>query len=257
MNISDTWTPDTIEVPVDAKLFSALHLSHREDPVAELADPFAGHAAENGKKINALLKATLTASVSHFPLLQEGAWGALLSVTQPGINPASVVMMEKTLKPGCLAHLMSDLALDYSKEDWEGMGIARLGELTPAEILPAMLVADVFWAPESRGGSNLRTILSQVSGRPMECVFSDDPKLEDLWEVTGVTLSNLSSGQVTFSYAGAPMATLSFELTTDPREVTCRSLECEETRPLVLPGENIRSWLFDLAFSKIVEALPN
>lgn len=105
------------------------------------------------------------------------------------------------------------------------------------------------------GERDLRTILSQVSGRPKECVFSDDPTVKDLWEVTGVTIYG-TSGHVTFSYAGTAMTVLSFELAADAKEVFFRSLECEEARPLVLPGHSIQRWLFSFATAKIFDALP-
>jgi hypothetical protein len=105
--------------------------------------------------------------------------------------------------------------------------------------------------------TTFRAILSKVSGRPEECVFSNDPSAEELWTIRIIDMPDDLSGVVYFDYAGHPMATLEFTVSPDLSTFSSTGYEVLQERPLVLPGENIRKMLFDKAMPKIDEVLRN
>lgn len=188
-------------------------------------------------------------------MMKQEAWAALLTLVQPRpFEPSSPTIQQ--LLPCCnLAFYLAEIVRNYSEIDQETLGISRIAQLSPAEMFSVGLVSDHFWGASEIEKSDLRAILSLISGRPEECVFSDDPSPEELWEVTDINISDRSSGMATFTYAGAPMASLAFKLLSDPTEVIGGALECEENRSLVLPGQNMRSMLFNITLPKVFETL--
>lgn len=244
-----------IKVPMDERLLAVLHLSAPAGSDTDDECTSDQNNAANSDKVGSLLRSAIAVSASHFPMMTEDAWTALLSSLQPVQNGSNLSLIEQLLCGNYLEFYLDQIIDNYSREDYETFGLSRLARLTPAEMLSCGLVADQFWAPSEGGICDLRAILSQVSGRPQECVFSDEPALEDLWEITDVMLCDKTSGRVHFSYAGTPMASLTFTVQPEIEEISSGDFECNETRPLVLPNLHIRSWLFNFALPKIFEAL--
>lgn len=132
------------------------------------------------RKIDQQSRSYIPVMTAHFPIMSKAAWWVLLSVTLPTRHGAGWNMFEQLLRQDAQSFYLSKILGRYSKKDRLAFGLNRLTELTPAELFFVSLVANPFWASFDNDVCDLRNILSRVSHRPKECLFSDDPAPEDL-----------------------------------------------------------------------------
>ena len=242
----------TIAAPIDDALFAKLNLDRI--PCAGSIDP-AQADAERGQMDAGLLNAALNLSVANFPLLKLEEWMLFLDAAQYALRPDRWVMWNHALQPRKHSFLLNELYQSHGKKTLEGLDLQRLEKIGPNETFSILLVADRFWTEQTNGWIGLREILSAVSRRPKESVFFDDPSIEDLWKVAKIEFSSETDGKVTFTYADQEMATLAFRLSGDKNTVTFGKLTCEETRPLVSPGEYLQDVLSSIAATGVFAAV--
>lgn len=241
----------TVSVPLDGELYNALNLAPAGHQPAEV-EAAAMSSFENGMKVQSMLRTMVNLAASQFPLMTAEEWCMALEATQCAGAFDRAMVQEGAVSPESRTFLLSEIQAGYSDAEREELDLSRFNDLLPAETFSICFVSERFWANESCRPADLRQLLSQISRRPAECVFSDDPAPEDLWAVTEVTRIDDGNLRAEYSFNGIPMASLILELR--GKEVWTGKHTCKETRPLVLPTQSLRKLLFSLALPHVAQA---
>lgn len=240
----------TIQVP--EHLSTTLNLTRIPDGLAIAPDQI---DVERGKRAVSILQAARNLMVANFPLLTQEEWVQFLTVADYTTRPDRAMMWNIATQPRERSFRLNEIYQYHGKKTYDGLDIARLKTIGPNETFAILLVSDHFWAKSTPGAVDLREILSTVSGRPKECVFVDDPTVEELWKVAKIDFSGETEGKVTFTYADKEMAMLEFRVSEDKNTVTLGTLSCAENRPLVLPEHDLTSTLSKIAIHEVFAAL--
>lgn len=238
--------------PLSAHLSAALNLAKPSDYPSMAPERI---DAENGKKLSHMLQAALHLCAFNFPMLTEDDWLHALEATQFASCNERSLMMDVALQPRDRPFLLNEIYQGFDEDEFDALDISRLEKIGPNETLSILIVSDHFWSKPLEQRRSLREILSAVSGRPKESVFFDDPTIEDLWMVEGLEFMSELEGTATFTYNGEKMATLGISVTPDKKGIRSGELICQETRPLVLPGQSLKGTLFRMALNQIDTAI--
>lgn len=248
------WRPDTKKMALlaPADLCDTLNLTRIPDERAIAPDQI---EAEQSKKVVSILRTARNLAMANFPLLTQEEWVLLLNCTDYWSRSDRDMVLSIATHPRERSFLISELSFYLGENEGNGLDLTRLRNIGPNETHSILLVSEHFWMNTSESPLDLREILSRVSGRPKECVFFDDPNVEDLWKVAKITLSDETEGTVTFTYAGQEMATLEFRASDDKNTVTFGTLSCADNRPLVRPEQDLRSTLTQIAIHEVFAVL--
>jgi hypothetical protein len=180
MTRSSLKTLHSISTSKEVQFISTQRLCALVGAPHETETVFDSHTSKNDTEIGGMLDRALVSSASFFPMLPEGVWHALLTLLQPFKAEGEPMMFQQLLRRDYLSFHLPAIISQFSDEDRKNLGFHLLEGLTSAEIFAASLISDRFWTPKENEGYDLRSVLSEVSGRPKECVFSDDPSPEYL-----------------------------------------------------------------------------
>lgn len=181
----------------------------------------------------------------HMPKLTEWQWLTLITVVCRGgpLNPRYVSGM---MQAAAESFQYSD---DFSQED-----IDTFFELQPINWLVIALVANRVQEEGCFHTDDLRRTISGYTGAPEECVFLDDPSVEDCWTLTSVqSEEDMCIGH--WVYVDGAKATL----TLDTSDCACFKLTdfaCETDRHLAPADEVMSSFLFARTFRAALQLAP-
>ncbi|NUH63761.1 hypothetical protein HTT03_00355, partial [Sulfitobacter sp. S0837] len=176
-----------------------------------------------------LLDTCVWAVGQHMPKLTEEQWLTLfVMVCRKGsLNPRYVSGMMQA----AVATFQYDG--DFSRED-----IDAFAELQPINWLAIALVANRFHGEGWFHTDDLRHTISEYTGEPRECVFLDDPSVEDCW-----TLASIQSVKGMYVahwvYVDGTKATLTLDAS-----FTLAGFECETDRHLAPADKTMSCFLF-------------
>ncbi|WGT51450.1 hypothetical protein [Thioclava nitratireducens] len=232
------------DIDIPSEIASALNLSN---------DVSSEHAKVDRDRFFDLLR-NFTAMVrAGFPILPERQWHLILTAIQ---EPHEQIL-------GAMGTALAYLPASYitwqlqegHEFGFDESDIEEVSKFGAAETVAAYLVADRFWHSNEGDITSLRKVLSEVSGRPEECVLKGDPDSLELWEVSKVAILSDHSVRAHFDYCEQPMAKLDASLSADKSELTLRTFECFSSRPLIEPEYSLRSALFQMALKQMFEAI--
>ncbi len=236
-----------VELVVDPEAIRLFDLSTEPEEPAVATDVYDGTTwLSDGWKVSRFLKTALHATTAHFPLLTERQWMMILNTAMP------TPFFEEDLVAGEIHRLAASIAESYGISDTQNVDLNAVANLMPAELMAVSLAVNRCW-DLSKNWTSLRQVLSDTSGRPEESVFSDDPDIDDLWEVREVSIDG-NKFVVDLYYQGGETATCHIELLSS-HEFVLRNIELSSKRPLVPPLERKEGYLFGLAAPHIYEKL--
>ena len=151
-----------VDVEVGARLQLALDLNGQNEAN--------GFDATDSDKIVALANAALDLASANFPILRESTWLVLLDAQHEmaGNHLSAVRNAPRPQQRGYFEWLLSESANFHDP----GLVNPLETEQLPEEAaLAVYLVGNLFW---SKGNSDLRQIISQISGLPYDRVFKGD-----------------------------------------------------------------------------------
>jgi len=196
-----------------------------------------------GRKINALLKAATNVAEANFPLLTRDAWICILTALQPG-HPADLgKTLHRLTSVSGGNELAGKICDEFRPGEYDAKVLDVVSDLPSAALLCVYLVAEFFWSQSGVHEDSMRKALSQISGRPEESVYRDDPSIDDLWKTNDVSWTNESQLKVRWNFADSPMAEMVFTVSPNLNSWTVTRLDCNEGRTLAPPGLSLTRYL--------------
>lgn len=196
------------------------------------------------RKISRVLNTMAAVVEAGFPSLTPHQWNMVLEATMPSRHRG------QDFSNNSFGELLNSLYQEYGALDPDFTAIA---ELEPSAILPITLVANSFFQ-DRVVAKPLRDVLSEVSGRPHEAVFSNDPSMDDLWSVRDIEIDG-NDIIAHLDYSGGETAKC-FVARTSPESLALKRVECATNRVLVPPTvRSSENYLFGLALPRIFEKL--
>ena len=196
------------------------------------------------RTISRLLNTVAAVVEAGFPWLTQRQWNMVLEAKMPSRH------LDQDFSDYSFGELLDSLYQEYGSLDPDFIAIA---ELEASAILPITLVATLFFQ-DRVVAKTLRDVLSEISGRPREAVFSNDPSVDVLWSVRDIEVDG-NDIIVHFDYSGGETAKC-FVARSSPERVSLKRVEFSTDRTLVPPSErSAEDYLFGLALPRIFEKL--